>query len=87
MTLEEMQRELHRATGHFFHDKFQRLGELSPAKRGFMLAVLKLLIERSYLGREMHRMATHGSMPESVRQMLAEAGIEQPGVTSDAATG
>ena len=84
MTLEEMQRELHRATGHFFHDKFQRLGELSPAKRHFMLAVLRLLIEHSYLGREMHQMATHGSMPESVRQMLAEAGIEPPGVRSSA---
>ncbi len=78
MTLDEMQRELHRATGHFFHDKFQRLGELSADKRRFMLAVLKLLIEHSYLGGEMHQMAGHASMPESVRRMMAEAGIELP---------
>jgi len=69
MSLEEMKAELHRATGHFFHDKFQRLGELSPEKRRFMVSVLKLLIEHSYLGREMHQMASHGAMPEQVRAM------------------
>jgi anaerobic magnesium-protoporphyrin IX monomethyl ester cyclase len=72
MTLEEMQRELHRATGHFFHDKFRNLGKLSPWKRGFMVRVLKLLIEQSYLGKEMHQMASGAQMPEAVRQMLAE---------------
>lgn len=76
MSLAEMQRELHRATGDFFHDKFRRLGELSPAKRRFMVAVLKLLIENSYLGDEMRHMAGHAEMPESVRRLLAEAGIE-----------
>jgi anaerobic magnesium-protoporphyrin IX monomethyl ester cyclase len=78
MTLSEMQRELHRATGEFFHDRFRRLGELSAEKRRFMLAVLKLLIEHSYLGQEMRRMAGHAQMPESVRRMMAEAGIELP---------
>jgi anaerobic magnesium-protoporphyrin IX monomethyl ester cyclase len=72
MTMEEMQRELHRATGHFFHDKFQNLAKLSPMKREFMVRVLKLLIENSYLGHEMHHMASGAEMPESVRRMLAE---------------
>ena len=72
MTMEEVQSELHRATGHFFHDKFQNLDRLSPAKREFMVKVLKLLIENSYLGHEMHRMASGAAMPESVRRMLAE---------------
>lgn len=76
MTMEEVQRELHRATGDFFHDKFKRLGELSADKRRFMLAVLKLLIEHSYLGHEMRAMASHASMPASVKAMLEEAGIE-----------
>lgn len=76
MTLEETQRELHRATGDFFHDKFKRLGELTAEKRRFMLAVLKLLIEHSYLGHEMHAMASHGGMPESVRALMSEAGID-----------
>ncbi len=74
MTLQEMQQELHRATGHFFHDKFKNLDKLSPEKRTFMVSVLKLLIEKSYLGHEMHHMATGGEMPESVRKMLAELG-------------
>jgi hypothetical protein len=76
MALAEMQRELHAATGSFFHDKFRNLDRLSPAKRSFMVRVLKLLIEHSYLGAEMHRMARGGEMPEAVRRMLAEMDAE-----------
>jgi anaerobic magnesium-protoporphyrin IX monomethyl ester cyclase len=72
MTLAEMQAELHRATGHFFHDKFKNLSKLSTWKRSFMIRVLKLLIEESYLGKEMHHMASGAEMPEPVRRMLAE---------------
>ncbi len=72
MTLEELQAELHRATGHFFHDKFRNLSRLTPEKRAFMVRVLKLLIENSYLGKEMRHMASGAQMPESVRAMLAE---------------
>ncbi len=76
MTLEEMQRELHRATGHFFRDKFENLDRLSTWKRAFMVRVLKLLIENSYLGREMHHMAQGAEMPEAVKRMLAELAAE-----------
>ncbi len=76
MTIDEMRSELHRATGQFFHDKFKRLGELSPEKRRFMASVLKLLIEESYLGEEMRRMAGHAEMPEHVKKMLVAAGID-----------
>jgi len=72
MTMEEVQSELHRATGHFFRHKFENLEKLTPDKRAFMVKVLKLLIENSYLGHEMHRMASGAAMPESVRKMLAE---------------
>ncbi|HEY7725892.1 MAG TPA: cobalamin-dependent protein [Anaeromyxobacteraceae bacterium] len=82
MALEEVRRELHRATGHFFHDKFKNLDRLTPAKRSFMVRVLKLLIENSYLGQEMHRMARGAQMPEPVRRMLAE--IEAEGRTAEA---
>ncbi|HEU4382854.1 MAG TPA: cobalamin-dependent protein [Anaeromyxobacteraceae bacterium] len=77
MTLEALQRELHRATGHFFHDKFKKLERLTPEKRRFMVRVLKLLIEESYLGKEMHRMASGAEMPEAVRAMLAEIRAEE----------
>jgi anaerobic magnesium-protoporphyrin IX monomethyl ester cyclase len=76
MTMEELQGELHRATGHFFHDKFQNLSKLTPEKRTFMVRVLKLLIEESYLGHEMRHMAGHAQMPESVKAMLAEIELE-----------
>jgi len=79
MTLEELHAELHRATGHFFRHKFENLGALSPGKRRFMVRVLKLLIERSYLGDEMRRMAGHARMPDSVKAMLREIeGDEAP---------
>jgi anaerobic magnesium-protoporphyrin IX monomethyl ester cyclase len=76
MTIDEMRSELHRATGHFFHDKFMNLDKLSPWKRAFMVRVLKLLIEESYLGKEMHQMASGAKMPDSVRKMLAEIGAD-----------
>jgi anaerobic magnesium-protoporphyrin IX monomethyl ester cyclase len=76
MSIDEMRSELHRATGQFFHDRFKRLGEMTPEKRRFMASVLKLLIEHSYLGEEMRRMAGHAEMPEHVKRMLAAAGID-----------
>jgi hypothetical protein len=41
-----------------------------------MVRVLKLLIENSYLGQEMHRMASGAQMPDSVRKMLADLEAE-----------
>jgi anaerobic magnesium-protoporphyrin IX monomethyl ester cyclase len=76
MTMEELQGELHRATGHFFRHKFENLAALPPEKRRFMVRVLKLLIENSYLGDEMRRMAGHAGMPPQVKAMLAEIEAE-----------
>ena len=45
-----------------------------------MVSVLRLLIEHSYLGREMHQMAAGKEMPESVKRMLAELGLSMPGL-------
>ena len=82
--MEEMQSELHRATGHFFYDKFKNLSKLSLEKRSFMVRVLKLLIENSYLGHEMHSMASNARMPEAVKQMLAELQLDRPAPGSQA---
>ncbi len=79
ITVEEINRELQEATGRFFHDKFQRLDELSPAKRRFLLAVLKLLVEHSYLADHIRSMAHGGGeAPEAMRKVMSEAGIEMP---------
>jgi anaerobic magnesium-protoporphyrin IX monomethyl ester cyclase len=85
MTLAEMQRELHMATGHFFYDKFKNLEKLSPWKRSFMVRVLKLLIQESYLGKEMHKMASGAHMPEAVKRMLAEMEAEGRAVEAERA--
>lgn len=76
MTLDEVKTELHRATGHFFRDKFMNLDRLPPKKRRFMVSVLRILIERSYLGDEMRAMAGAAEMPAPVRKMVDELGID-----------
>lgn len=80
MTLDQVRWELFRATGEFFHDKFARLETLPADKRRYMVDVLKLLIEHSYLGAEMKAMASHHSMPPEVQRMLAELGVTLPAV-------
>ena len=87
MTVAELHGELHRATGHFFYDKFKNLSKLTPGKREFMVKVLKLLIEHSYLGAEMKQMAGRASMPDSVKQMLREIGMDVPGEPKARAVG
>jgi len=76
MSVDAMREALHRATGAYFHDRFRRLGELPPAKREFLVKVLKLLIEHSYLGEEMRAMAARSPIPEQVRHGLAAAGLD-----------
>lgn len=49
MTMEELERHLGRASQKFFMHKFQNLENLSAWKQEFMLSVLDLLINHSYL--------------------------------------
>lgn len=72
MELGEFQQALHKATGDFFHDKFRRLRDLPPHKQKFMVSVLKLLIEKSYLGHEMKHMANHAEMPADLKALLGD---------------
>ncbi|MBI5477587.1 MAG: cobalamin B12-binding domain-containing protein [Deltaproteobacteria bacterium] len=75
MTVDEVRLALHQATGEFFRDKFQRLGELSAFKQEYLLRVLKLLIEHSYLGAEMKALAAHVEVPPAMRELLERAGV------------
>ncbi|MBI5507281.1 MAG: cobalamin B12-binding domain-containing protein [Deltaproteobacteria bacterium] len=74
MTIDEVRRALLRATGSFFHDKFARLESLPAAKRAYLVDVLKLLIEHSYLKDHMREMAAQHEMPAAVAAMLATLG-------------
>src|SRR6185369_17665623 len=53
MTMEELGRELGNASRKFFMHKFQNLHRLTPWKQEFMLSVLDLLINHSYLADQM----------------------------------
>lgn len=71
MTMEELERQLGRASQKFFMHKFQHLHELSPWKQEFMLSVLDLLINHSYLAGQMKAMLKEGKeMPEEVKALL-----------------
>uniref|UniRef100_A0A831UC21 Radical SAM protein n=1 Tax=Geobacter metallireducens TaxID=28232 RepID=A0A831UC21_GEOME len=75
MTMEELERQLGRASQKFFMHKFQHLHELSPWKQEFMLSVLDLLINHSYLAGQMKAMLKEGKeMPEEVKALLKTVG-------------
>jgi anaerobic magnesium-protoporphyrin IX monomethyl ester cyclase len=72
MTLKELERELGKASQKFFMHKFQNLHKLSPWKQEFMLSVLDLLMNHSYLAGQMKSaMQQEGKqMPPEVRELL-----------------
>ncbi|MGB9080788.1 MAG: radical SAM protein [Desulfuromonadaceae bacterium] len=71
MTMEELGRELGKASQKFFMHKFQTLHTLTPWKQEFMLSVLDLLINHSYLAGQMKSAMRDGTdMPEEVKTLL-----------------
>lgn len=73
MTMEELGRELGKASQKFFMHKFQTLNTLSPWKREFMVSVLDLLMNHSYLAGQMKAAMRDGAgMPDEVRAMLGK---------------
>lgn len=71
MTVEELGRELGRAAQKFYMHKFQHLDELTPWKQEFMVSVLDILINHSYLAGQMKAAMKDGKeMPPEVRALL-----------------
>ena len=70
MTVDELRDELNRATRMFYMDKFSRLKTMSPFKRNYMVSVMKLLMEHSYLSSQIKDI--HQSMPEDVKKFISE---------------
>lgn len=71
MTVEELERELGRAAQKFYMHKFQHLDELTPWKQEFMVSVLDILINHSYLAGQMKAAMKEGKeMPPEVRALL-----------------
>lgn len=71
MTIEELERELGKAAQKFYMHKFQNLDKLTPWKKEFMVSVLDILINHSYLGGQMKAAMKDGKeMPPEVVAML-----------------
>lgn len=71
MTVQELERELGKASQKFFMHKFQNLHELSPWKQEFMLSVLDILVNHSYLAGQMKTAMKEGKeMPEEVIALM-----------------
>jgi anaerobic magnesium-protoporphyrin IX monomethyl ester cyclase len=72
MTLMELEGELGKASQKFFMHKFQNLHSLSPWKQEFMLSVLDLLINHSYLAGQMKAAMKEGGreMPQEVKDLI-----------------
>ena len=72
MTMKELERELGRAAQNFFMHKFRHLHDLTPWKRDFMVSVLDILINNSYLAGQMRDMMKGGrEMPPEVQALLS----------------
>lgn len=73
MTLAEVERALGHAARDFYLHKFQNLGRLSAWKQEFMLAVFQILINNSYLARQMREMMQGASgMPPAMREIMGQ---------------
>ncbi len=70
MTPEELRDEFNKATRLFYMDKFSRLKHMSSFKKDYMIAVMKLLMEHSYLGSQIR--SVRGAMPEEVRRFIED---------------
>ncbi len=71
MTMKELEMELGRASQKFFMHKFQNLHELSSWKQEFMLSVLDILLNHSYLAGQMKAAMKEGKeMPAEVKAMI-----------------
>lgn len=72
MTRDELNRELLNAFRSFYMFKLSKLDQMSEMKRNYMISVTKLLMEHSYLARQMKDMEEGlGEMPSKVKKLLA----------------
>jgi anaerobic magnesium-protoporphyrin IX monomethyl ester cyclase len=68
MTIDELRDELNKATRLFYTDKFSKLKSMTSFKRDYMISVMKLLMEHSYIASEIK--SVEASMPEEMRRFL-----------------
>ena len=79
MTLAEVEKALGEAARIFYMHKFKNLSALSPWKQEFMLAVFKILVNNSYLAKQMHGLVTENGMPQEIKSILHAPGVPASG--------
>ena len=71
MTVKQLEKELGKAAQKFYMHKFKHLHELTPWKQEFMLSVLDIFINHSYLAGQMKDAMRDGKdMPEEVKALM-----------------
>lgn len=71
MSVEDLQQQLGKASQKFYMHKFLHLHELSKWKQKFMLSVLDIFINHSYLAGQMRNAMKDGKeMPEEVKALM-----------------
>jgi anaerobic magnesium-protoporphyrin IX monomethyl ester cyclase len=79
MTLRELRQAIGRASMDFYADKLSRLDEMSDYKRAFMIAVIDIIANNSYLADMMSSIGDDGEcMPSDIKEYLANLGITSP---------
>jgi anaerobic magnesium-protoporphyrin IX monomethyl ester cyclase len=73
MTLDEVRDALGSASRDFYMHKLETLDSMSARKREFMIKVVRLIAEDSYLASDMK-----GAIPEEVKRVLKKANIITP---------
>ena len=70
MTIDELRDELNKATRLFYMDKFSKLRSMTSFKKDYMISVMRLLMEHSYIGSQIK--SVQDAMPEEIRRFIAE---------------
>lgn len=68
MTIDELRDELNKATRLFYMDKFSKLKNMTAFKSDYMISVMRLLMEHSYIASQIK--SVKNAMPEEVRRFL-----------------
>lgn len=70
MSIDELKVELNKATRLFYMDKLSKLKSMTEFKRNYMLSVMKLLMEHSYIASEIKSVCN--SMPDEIKRFIKE---------------
>ncbi|MCG2830420.1 MAG: hypothetical protein L6302_05160, partial [Desulfobacteraceae bacterium] len=71
MTLDELRKAIGKASMDFYTDKLSRLDKMSPYKRKFMIAVIDIIANNSYLAEMMGSLGENADgMPLDIKKYL-----------------